>query len=87
MENYFLTIDNGGTNTKVIIFDQSGNQIAVEAFPTKGLEPKSGFHEIDLIKLWQDLATAIRAVLVKGKLKGDKRDCHGWSRERTIHPR
>ena len=72
MENYFLTIDNGGTNTKVIIFDQSGNQIAVEAFPTKGLEPKSGFHEIDLIKLWQDLATAIRAVLVKGKLKGDQ---------------
>ena len=47
MVKNFLTIDNGGTNTKVIVFNQYGQQLAAEAFPTQGLEPQSGFHEID----------------------------------------
>lgn len=70
MVKNFLTIDNGGTNTKVIIFNQHGQQLAAEAFPTQGIEPQSGFHEIDLVKLRNDLAAAIRAVLVKANLTG-----------------
>ena len=70
MVKNFLTIDNGGTNTKVIVFNQYGQQLAAEAFPTQGLEPQSGFHEIDLVKLRNDLAAAIRAVLVKANLTG-----------------
>ncbi|MCF0118696.1 MAG: carbohydrate kinase, partial [Limosilactobacillus mucosae] len=67
----FLTIDNGGTNTKVIIFNQTGQQLAVEAFPTQGIEPQSGFHEIDLKKLRSDLGNAVKAVLAKAQLMGD----------------
>ncbi len=71
MHKYFLTIDNGGTNTKVVIFDEVGKQIAVSAFPTKGLQPHSGFHEINLNKLWQDLQVAIKDVLQKAQLQGE----------------
>lgn len=71
MTKNFLTIDNGGTNTKVIIFNQTGQQLAVEAFPTQGIEPQSGFHEIDLKKLHDDLGNAVKAVLAKAQLTGD----------------
>lgn len=70
MPRHFLTIDNGGTNTKVIIFDGLGTQMAVSSFPTKGIEPHSGFHEIDLDKLWTDLQAAIKDALMKAKLTG-----------------
>lgn len=72
MQDYFLTIDNGGTNTKVIIVDQLGKQVAVQAFPTKGLEPKPGFHEIDLVKLWQDLGEVIRMVISKAQINSNQ---------------
>ena len=35
---HFLTIDNGGTNTKVIIVDQDGRQLSVSSFPTDAIE-------------------------------------------------
>lgn len=71
---HFLTIDNGGTNTKVVIFDEAGTQVAVKSFPTKGLEYQAGFHEIDLHKLQQDLGQAIPAALAQAKLTGDQID-------------
>lgn len=70
MQKYFLTIDNGGTNTKVVIVNSTGQQIAVKAFPTRGIEPHSGFHEIDLTKLWEELQTTIKAALSQAQLSG-----------------
>lgn len=72
MLQHYLTIDNGGTNTKVVIFDSLGTQMAVSSFPTKGIEPHSGFHEIDLAKLQSDLQVAIKDALVKAKLTGEE---------------
>ena len=72
MHKYFLTIDNGGTNTKVIIFDETGRQVAVSAFPTRGLEPHSGFHEIDLADLKTRLSKKIKDALAQADLTGDQ---------------
>lgn len=72
MANYFLTIDNGGTNTKAAVFDEHGVQLAVSAFPTKNRERQAGFHEINLTDLWADLGTAIHDVLQKAQLTGDQ---------------
>lgn len=72
MHRNFLTVDNGGTNTKVIIFDEMGHQKAVSAFPTKNLEPHSGFHEIDLNDLRQSLGVKIKEVLRRAGLTGDQ---------------
>lgn len=71
-QQYFLTIDNGGTNTKVVIFDQAGMQVAAQAFPTRGLEPHAGFHEIDLAQLYQDLGTNTKKALAEAGLTGDQ---------------
>lgn len=72
MHKNFLTIDNGGTNTKVIIFDEVGHQKAVSAFPTKNLEPHSGFHEINLNDLRQNLGVKIKDALKRAGLTGDQ---------------
>ncbi|KIO94087.1 carbohydrate kinase [Levilactobacillus brevis] len=72
MTSYFLTIDNGGTNTKVAIFDDQGKQIAVSAFPTKNRERQAGFHEANLADLWQALGTASRDALQRANLTGDQ---------------
>jgi len=72
MANNFLTIDNGGTNTKVAIFDDQGRQLAVSAFPTKNLERQAGFHEINLTDLRKDLGTTVQAALKKAGLTGSQ---------------
>lgn len=72
VQQYFLTIDNGGTNTKIVIFDQAGTQIAVQAFPTHGSESHAGFHEIDLDQLYQDLGTYTKKVLKEAGLTGNQ---------------
>jgi len=63
MKKYFLTIDNGGTNTKVVVFDKYGKQISLSTFSTKGIEKIDGFHEIDLIKLRNDISLYIKKAL------------------------
>ncbi len=68
MSKYFLTIDNGGTNTKAIIFDDNGNQINSVSFPTMRIENKPGFHEIDLNDLWNAIGHAIKKVIRTSKI-------------------
>ena len=65
---YFLTIDNGGTNTKAVICDAQGKQIAVTSFSTKRIEPQPGFQEIRLTTLLADIGTVIQAALKKVQL-------------------
>ncbi|MCR1901128.1 FGGY-family carbohydrate kinase [Ligilactobacillus apodemi] len=72
MEKYFLSIDNGGTNTKIIIFDHHGNELGSQAFPTKDLSPKPGFHELDLVQLRQDVLLNIKQALKKTGLTGEQ---------------
>lgn len=40
---YLLSIDNGGTNTKAVIFNLHGVEIAESSFPTPRREPQPGF--------------------------------------------
>lgn len=72
MHKYFLTIDNGGTNTKVVICDEQGHQLAAVAFPTKGLQPKPGYHELSLSDLWDKLGESTKKALAEADLTGDQ---------------
>ncbi|MBM7635478.1 FGGY-family carbohydrate kinase [Streptococcus saliviloxodontae] len=65
---YFLSIDYGGTNTKAIIFDDKGNQIAVSAFATLKIEEVSGQREVDLAETWRAISQAIRSVIGKAAI-------------------
>ncbi|GAW98506.1 FGGY-family carbohydrate kinase [Secundilactobacillus mixtipabuli] len=65
MTDYYLTVDNGGTNTKSIIFDSQGSQVACTSFSTPKIENISGYHEIDLELLWDKIADAIQETIQK----------------------
>ncbi|MBP2623678.1 FGGY-family carbohydrate kinase [Streptococcus oricebi] len=65
---YFLSIDYGGTNTKVILFDEEGQQRAVSSFGTMKIEEKPGYREVDLQKAWSGIAQGIRQVLEESQV-------------------
>lgn len=62
---YFLSIDYGGTNTKSVIFDENGQQLAVSSFETLRIEDKPGYREVDLEATWQAISHATRKVIEK----------------------
>lgn len=67
MHKFFLSIDNGGTKTKVILFDETGKQRACSVFPTACQESKPGFRQIDLAELWKAIGKAIRDAMKKAE--------------------
>ena len=62
---YFLSVDYGGTNTKVILFDESGHEISVSSFATKRIEEKPGYREVNLLDAWNGISESIKEVLHK----------------------
>lgn len=72
MTKLFLTIDNGGTNTKTILFNENGDQLAVTSFSTPRIEKIAGEHEIDLEQLWIKIAEAIRTTIDKVQINAEE---------------
>ncbi|MBM7643282.1 FGGY-family carbohydrate kinase [Streptococcus loxodontisalivarius] len=70
--SYFLSVDYGGTNTKAIIFDDKGRQIAVSAFATLKIEEVSGQREVDLAETWKAISNAIKTVIKKAGIASDE---------------
>ncbi|MFS1663903.1 FGGY-family carbohydrate kinase [Streptococcus sp. zg-JUN1979] len=66
--SYYMSIDYGGTNTKVILFDDKGQQIAVSSFETLRLEDKTGYREVDLLETWQAISQAIRNLMTESSI-------------------
>lgn len=64
MRANLLTIDFGGTMTKVLLYDEQGKLHKESHFETKKLEPQLGYAEVDLKKTWTLLCDAIRKVMI-----------------------
>lgn len=62
---YFLGIDNGGTMSKVAIFDACGAELAVASRRVNTLTPRTGWSERDMSRLWTNTAEAIREAIQK----------------------
>lgn len=65
---YLMGIDNGGTFSKVAIFDENGKQISVSSEPTVTITPKSGYTEKNMDELWDVNVAAIRKAIEKSKI-------------------
>jgi L-xylulokinase len=63
MNNYFLGIDNGGTMTKVALFNQMGDEIAVASREVKNFLAPNGGNERDANLMWEKTIAAIREVI------------------------
>ena len=60
---YVLSIDNGTTSTRAIIFDHEGNKISSGQLETTQIFPNSGWVEHDASEIWQNTLTVIRLAL------------------------
>lgn len=66
--DYFMSVDYGGTNTKVMIFDCFGNQIAMNSFETLKIENIPGYREVDLQQIWSKITSTIKQVIQKAEI-------------------
>ena len=74
---YLLGLDNGGTSSKAVLFDQTGREIASAKRNTPMETPKVGHTERDMELLWQVNCEVIRETIEKSKV--DARDIAGVS--------
>ena len=65
MPDYLLGIDNGGTVSKVVIFDIHGNEIQVSSRKVAAQFPKPGWTERQMAQVWSSTADAIQEAITK----------------------
>jgi glycerol kinase len=63
MKKYILSIDQGTTSSRAIIFDKKGNIIAVSQQEFTQFFPKPGWVEHDANEIWQSVQNVVRNVL------------------------
>lgn len=65
MGQYLMGLDNGGTNTKAVLFDLEGNAVASASRRTEMLSLGSGRTERDMEKLWDVNCEVIKEAIDK----------------------
>ncbi|MCL2838230.1 MAG: carbohydrate kinase [Oscillospiraceae bacterium] len=68
--NYFLGLDNGGTLTKAVLFNQNGEEITSSARELKMITPQEGFTERDMDELWAENIAVISDVVKSASAQG-----------------
>lgn len=63
MAEYLLGIDNGGTVSKVVLFDLEGREVASASRKVATAYPRPGWVERSMEEVWQSTAGAVRDVL------------------------
>ncbi len=65
---YVLSIDNGTTSTRAIIFDHAGEKVGTGQLETTQVFPRSGWVEHDPIEIWNNTRKVIELALEQASL-------------------
>ena len=79
---YVLSIDQGTTSSRAILFDKSGQKIQIAQREVKCLFPNSGWVEADALSIWVSVMDVINEVLIKANLTIDDVDAIGLTNQR-----
>ena len=79
---YVLSIDQGTTSSRAILFDKNGQKIQIAQREVKCLFPNSGWVEADALSIWVSVMDVINEVLVKANLTIDEIDSVGITNQR-----
>ena len=79
---YVLSIDQGTTSSRAILFDKTGSKIQMAQREVKCLFPNSGWVEADAIAIWVSVMDVINEVLLKANLTIDDIDSIGLTNQR-----
>ena len=79
---YVLSIDQGTTSSRAILFDKNGQKIQMAQREVKCLFPNSGWVEADAVSIWVSVMDVINEVLIKSNLTIDDIDSIGLTNQR-----
>ena len=79
---YILSIDQGTTSSRAILFDNNGQPVQVAQREVKCFFPNSGWVEADALNIWVSVMDVINEVLIKSNLTIDDIDSIGVTNQR-----
>ncbi len=82
MANYVGALDQGTTSTRFIIFDHSGQIVALEQKEHEQIFPQPGWVEHNPAEIWQNTRDVIRSALEKSGLAGSDLAAIGIANQR-----
>ncbi len=82
MKNYILTLDQGTTSSRAILFDKTGEIASIAQKEFKQFYPKPGWVEHDPMEIWSSQASVITEAVLKENLKADEIAAIGITNQR-----
>lgn len=82
MKKYILTLDQGTTSSRAILFNQSGKIISLSQKEFKQIYPQPGWVEHDPMEIWSSQASVITEAILKEKIKPDEIAAIGITNQR-----
>ncbi|MES2418376.1 MAG: glycerol kinase GlpK [Bacteroidota bacterium] len=82
MSQYILSLDQGTTSSRAIIFDKKGEVIAVAQKEFNQIFPKSGWVEHDPLEIWSSQASVAAEATVKAGINGKNIAAMGITNQR-----
>ena len=82
MQQYILSLDQGTTSSRAIIFDKAGNIIGLEQQEFTQYYPLPGWVEHDAMEIWETQIAVAKNVLLKNKISPDQIGAIGITNQR-----
>ena len=82
MKQFILSIDQGTTSSRAILFDHEGHVCSMAQREVECLFPHSGWVEQDALSLWISVIDVVNEVLVKANITFSSIDSFGITNQR-----
>jgi glycerol kinase len=82
MSKFILSIDQGTTSTRCILFDQDGKPVASDQKEHRQIYPQPGWVEHDPVEIWSNTLDVLRGSLRKANLSPSEIACIGITNQR-----
>ncbi|GAB3998089.1 glycerol kinase GlpK [Nocardioides marmoraquaticus] len=81
-KRYILSIDQGTTSTRAMLFDRSGSVVAVDQVEHEQIFPRAGWVEHDALEIWENTRKVIGGALAKANLNSKNIEAVGITNQR-----
>jgi glycerol kinase len=81
-ESYILSLDQGTTSTRAILFDRQGHSVAMHQKPIRQIYPKPGWVEHDPVEIWESARECIDGVIISAGIEDTQIEAIGITNQR-----
>ncbi len=82
MQEYILSLDQGTTSSRAILFDSSGQIVTIAQKEFTQIYPQPGYVEHDAMEIWSSQATVLAEAILKAGVKPDRIKAIGITNQR-----